>query len=394
MCKKKCITKEEFDSKMTVHFDAVSKKTRNLTISVIRKYENFHESNIVELIDEALYEQRKGVTEDQVAIYDKLLDFRTFLLKEKSYGTTSTYMTVIKKIYKLFRVTLPQLPTPNSKVANHSDPITFDDIITLDEIKEAFEIVEPSVKVRCMAMVTGGYSFNETQHMTIRQFIDDLYPAHQSNDDEEALLFLSKQDNLVWQTQLVREKTKKPYYGFVNPETTQSISKWLLTTNYQDKERLFALVYNTFDIKMTKANDSLGFKEAGGMKKFRAHMLRKYNATHLKGNILSEDHLSNFEIDELQGRGKTSIQDTYIKSNPVEQFHIYLKAMNNVSIYNTYKYQIRSNGGAIIKCENNKTKVMKKVKKYDKMIRNDGLQEYINTVGVESFIEQVNQLAK
>ena len=50
--------------------------------------------------------------------------------------------------------------------------------------------------------------------------------------------------------------------------------------------------------------------------------------------------ISNAEIDELQGRGKTSVQDTYIKSNPIKQKFLYAKVMNNVSLFHEYEYEL------------------------------------------------------
>ena len=77
--------------------------------------------------------------------------------------------------------------------------------------------------------------------------------------------------------------------------------------------------------------------------KFSPHKLRKFNATYIRGSALTyeEDSLiSNAEIDEMQGRGKTNVQDTYIKSNPKKQKLLYAKVMNNVSLWHQYDYEI------------------------------------------------------
>ena len=66
-----------------------------------------------------------------------------------------------------------------------------------------------------------------------------------------------------------------------------------------------------------------GFR--GKYRYFRSHSLRKFHASNIG---LSAEY-----IDMLQGRSKSSIHETYIKTNPNELKKIYKKAMHNVSIY-------------------------------------------------------------
>ena len=40
----------------------------------------------------------------------------------------------------------------------------------------------------------------------------------------------------------------------------------------------------------------------------------------------------------MQGRGKTNVQDTYIKTNPIKQKYLYAKVLNNLSLYHQYDY--------------------------------------------------------
>ena len=86
--------------------------------------------------------------------------------------------------------------------------------------------------------------------------------------------------------------------------------------------------------------------ELGGQSKLRPHMCRKFHATFISGSALNYEEqsiITNAEIDEMQGRGKTNVQDTYIKTNPLRQKTLYAKVMNNVSLWNTYNYKIVDN---------------------------------------------------
>lgn len=81
----------------------------------------------------------------------------------------------------------------------------------------------------------------------------------------------------------------------------------------------------------------------GGESRLRPHNLRRFHATHLGGGALNyeeEAHITNAEIDEMQGRGKTATQDTYIKTNPLRQKLLFAKVLNNISLYNEYDYHL------------------------------------------------------
>lgn len=66
-----------------------------------------------------------------------------------------------------------------------------------------------------------------------------------------------------------------------------------------------------------------GFR--GNYRFFRTHTLRKFHASNIQ---LSQEH-----IDELQGRGKDYVHETYIKTNPQKLKEMYTKNMKHVMIY-------------------------------------------------------------
>lgn len=79
----------------------------------------------------------------------------------------------------------------------------------------------------------------------------------------------------------------------------------------------------------------------GGKSRFRPHMFRKFHATSVRGNYhIGDDGLSPSEVDELQGRGMTAVQETYIKSNPKKQKLLYCKIINNISLWHKYNWKV------------------------------------------------------
>lgn len=366
--------------------------------SAVHSYEKFHKTSIEKLVEEALNEQTERIPEHQLSLYDRLLDYRNYLMEGNIGGTVSKYFQIIKTIYKRNRVTIPYLPPLNIKSVKRNPYISFNDILTKEEIRNAISIANPQVQIRMMAMATGGYSNEETKNFTNRQFIEDLYPYHQEDDPVEALHKLSKMDNVIWETKLIRQKTKKPYYGFVNPETTQAIARLKLKEDFDLDKPLFKYNKIYFARLLKEINDTLQLGTAGGYSKLSAHALRRFNATYLKGlDLTAEESMRLSDIDELQGRGKTNTQDAYIKTNPLKQKLLYAKYMNNVSLYNQYTYHI---GEDDIIVERIKEDTLKKENKKLKQTiinitnSNDGLKQYIKNVGEDNFELQLNRLLR
>ena len=324
--------------------ERTSPNTKKSYNNAIVNYEKCHGIDIDTLIEEALEEQSAGVPIHKLKLYDRIVEFQNYLIdKGFVFGTINEYLTKIKSLYRKNRVDIPYIPSVDAKQCNHNDYIEFSDILTKDEIRLALSNMSLKCQARAMAMATGGLSNEECEHLTLTNFIKETYRYHQCDDVTDALEWLASEEHtIIWVTKLIRVKTGKPYYAMMNPETVQTIAKAKLKENeYSDK--LLNTHKDYFAQVCTKLNKKLGFGTAGGKGRFRSHMLRKFNATYLGGSVLSYEEqsiITNAEIDEMQGRGKTAVQDTYIKTNPIRQKVLYAKVMNNVSIYHQYDYEI------------------------------------------------------
>lgn len=302
-------------------------------------YEEFHQTSMDSLIEEALSEQSDRVAEHELRIYDRIVDFREFLIDEGFKASTiQTHMTRIKSLYNKSRVRIPYIPQMDVINIKKSQPIGYDDLLTKEELVKAYDQFSSlKTKARFLAMVSGGLSNDECSNITTRQFIDDLYKYHQCDDDVDALKYLSESNNIIWVALLVRGKTAKPFYAVLSPECVQVTARAKLQEAQKGeiKEKLYGNK-NYFTQKCTRINTHLKFGTAGdGKGRFRSHMIRKYHAT-----TLADSHLSNQEIDELQGRGKTRVQEAYIKTNPNRQKILYARIINQVSLFHEYEYEI------------------------------------------------------
>jgi hypothetical protein len=151
---------------------------------------------------------------------------------------------------------------------------------------------------------------------------------------------------------------------------------------------------------MGRVNDLLGFGKAGGFRRFTPHPLRRFNATNLNGASLSYDEEMQIRnIDELQGRAMTDTQSRYIKTNPLKQKLLYAKVMNNVSLFNTYTYEIFD--GDVVVHRVDPVKKVEKLEKENKKLKeevkyqqkaDDDLKKYIESVGKDTFEDRLSKL--
>ena len=376
----------------------------------IRKYEQFHGKLIEDLVLEALDEQENNVPMHRLKIIDRIEDFQNYLNEcDLVLGTIITHVTNIKSLYHKNRVNLPYIEPLNFHKCKKRDIIEFSDILTKDELRKALPLMRLPVRARAMAMIQGGLSNEECEHLTTRSFIDELYKYHKKDDDLDALEWLADENNpVIWVTKTKRIKTGKPYYVLIGAEAVNTIASAKLyeyelpSSNHSISNKLLNVHKSSMNRICSKLNKRLNLGIAGGSYRLRPHMFRKFHATYIRGSALTYEEnvrISNSQIDELQGRGKTKVQDTYIKSNPLEQKLIYAKVMNNVSLYNEYDFTITDDDVLIFRVNPHKEnqKLRKEVKELnDKLREKRGASERIvalrKEIGDEGIRELINSI--
>lgn len=326
-----------------------SENTIKLYLVVVKNYEEFHNSTIEELVLEALDEQTRQVPQHMLKVIDRIEDFQEHLLsKGLIFNSIKEYMSKIKAIYHKNRVMIPYIEPINPKTTKRNDAIEYQDILTKEELIKALGYMRLPQKARLLVMAQGGLSNEECDHLTLRKFIDENRKYHQCDDDIDALKWLADENNpIIWITKLIREKTKKPYYALIGAEAVNMIAsaklyeKDLPSNHGAVPAKLLNQNKIGFWRTCTNLSKKLGYGSAGGHHRLRPHMIRKFHATYIRGSVLSYEEsslITNSEIDEMQGRGKTSVQDTYIKTNPVKQKCLYAKVINNLSLWHQYDY--------------------------------------------------------
>lgn len=297
--------------------------------------------SLTSLLGEAIREQENNVSQNRLRLYNRLMDFRQFLIDSHTGNTISSNLSKIKTFYKYNHVKLPVIPPINTKNIRMNPCISYDDLLTKSEIKNALNVADDNVGMWIYVMLSSGLSGIEAKGLTNKTFYEGTFEYHKKDSFRDALKFLSKKDNAVCTCALTRKKTGRPFYTFLNPETVQFISKVKLKNgDFNLNNPLLDRGLDYVGRKFRFINDYLDLGYAGGYRRFRPHMLRKFNATYLNHEGVKSDLLDMESVDTLHGRGKNSTRESYFKDNPDVLKLSYIKCMSNVSLYHRYTWEI------------------------------------------------------
>lgn len=152
-----------------------------------------------------------------------------------------------------------------------------------------------------------------------------------------------------------------------------------------------------FDLKNTEIKYN-----HGGSSRFRPHMVRKFHATAIRGNYhIGDETLSPMEIDELQGRGMTAVQSTYIKANPKKQKMLYCQVINQVSLWHKYGFKVIDDDVVlfVIDDEEENRKLKRENEKLHKKLEvsqdiKKDIKNLIEDKGIDEVADIVSQLLK
>lgn len=309
----------------------VKESTLNGYESSLNKYSEFHNQSLEFLLDEAITEEKRLIPLKERKIKRRLIDFRRYLFEsDLSKNTSRTYFSKVLVFYRHFEVELPNLPEVRREKEYE---IEYRDLPTKEDISKAIAISNPLMKAIILFMSSSGTARAETLSLTIDDFIKATKDYHQSDDINDVINKLSKQENIIPTFYLKRIKTNKYYYTFCSFEATTYILSYLKTRkNLKNNDKLFDITESTLTMKFRQINDEMKWGFKGNYRFFRSHTLRKFHASNIQ--------LPSEYIDTLQGRGRKKIHETYIKQNPEKLKQIYKKAQKNILIFQNQPKEI------------------------------------------------------
>lgn len=297
--------------------------------------------SLSDLLAEAISEQENRVPENRLSIYDRIVSFRNYMADNYIANTIINSVSKIKTFYHYNRVHLPFIPPLNVKGIRKNEVISFEDLPRKDDLRLALKFGDDDLDLWILTLLSSGLTRVEAKSITNAMFFNWTMKYHKKDNFEDAMKYLSRKKNVVCTCNMIRKKTDKPFYTFLNPECVQKIAKVKLKQGDFDLTcPLLKYELNHVNYKFKMLNDYLGFGEVGGYAKLRPHMLRKFNATYLSQGS-ADSILKGMElVDLIQGRGKNKTREAYYKDNPEYLKLEYIKVMDNVSLYHRYEYKI------------------------------------------------------
>lgn len=305
------------------------------------RYREVNNMSLCELLEEAIWEQEQRVPVHRLSIYDRIIAFRDFLAENYFANTVSSSVSNIMTFYRYNRIDIPFIPPLNAKNLKRNDPIRFEDLPTKDELRLALKFADDNLKLWILVLISSGSSRVDAKSMTNRTLFEGTWPYHKKDNFKDALECLADRNDVVCTCKLIRQKTDKPYYTFLNPECVQEVARVKL--KQEDFDLDDPLLKNSIGYvseKFRYLNAKLGFGEVSGASRLRAHMLRKFHASYLNQGSLEYEMLHMDKIDKLHGRGRNQTRRTYFKNNPEDLKIDYVKAMNSISLYHKYDYEM------------------------------------------------------
>ena len=338
--------------------------------SSLKNYIQFQGTTFEKLIKEAEKEQKAKITWYDKTIVKRLTAYRKYLYKNFMGTTAAARLNNIIRLYKACNIEMNELPYFNKKNAKYNDPLTWDDLATLDELKEMINISDPIVPAIFLFMLSSACAKIDTLNVTILDFLKATEPYHEidiyiecdkdkTNEEnrqyrikEEKRIItqiisylLDEKKDMIPTFRLKRQKSRKYFTAYCSHEAVKAIVAYLIsrTDELSYNKKLFKINQRYFDDKFKEANNKLARFKTREKKRFTSHMLRKMNASLLyKNNYLdtSEEYkiaLEKDQIEALHGRSKgDSIEVAYYKDNPEILRSLYKRALPLITVSHEY----------------------------------------------------------
>ena len=301
----------------------IRESTRKGYQSAIQHYIRVQNQSLEYLIEEALSEEEEKIALKDRKLKKRLIRFRNFLFDSKmSPNTLKTYLQKIKTVYAHFEVAIPNLPSAKYDTEYE---INYLDLPGKIHIRQALEIASIDLMAVILFMSSSGTAKAETLSLTVEQFVNGTVDYHNGGSLDYILDTLANKKNVVPTFYLKRIKTSKYYYTFCSPEASTYIVKYLKTRKeLKLSDKLFDFSPSRLLLRFQEINDKMGWGFKGNYRFFRTHTLRKFHASNIG---LTAEY-----VDALQGRSKSVIHETYIKTNPKKLKEVYMSVMDNVMV--------------------------------------------------------------
>lgn len=319
----------------------LSDSTRYLYTACAKLYEQVNDGLTLDvLIEEADHEEEEGIRWKHRKLKDRLIRFRNYLFANKSQGTANRYLGCIKTIYRHFEIELQPLPSFNSKQIDLTYQMDYDDLITKQEIIDAYYEANNEMKNIIVFGISSGLSKIDMLNLKVIDFLKACRVNYEDKSILDCLYEIKEKENLIPCFKGCRQKTGVKYITFCSPEAVEHIVQRLLGRDAKLREEgselklddcLFNISNSHLLYSFQKINNKLGLGKVGKFNKMRCHQLRKFQASTL---LNSENiHWTVEEIDTLQGRLQDMTHRAYFHQSTDKLYEKYCACVDELMLF-------------------------------------------------------------
>jgi integrase len=331
----------------------LGQSTRNTYLIRLRKYCEFNQKNLTDLISEAEEDEDQNIRMRKRRINKRLIAFKEHLRENgQTFNTIKTSMATIKGFYHEFDIETPRIKI---KDLEEKERTTTEDIVGKDHIKQSLKYTNIKYKALILMMSGSGMGLAEISHLKWENFLDAiseyLEPVGNEQFDIQYITEkLRKTRNLILTWNIRRYKTGHPYTTFTTPEANMALLDYLEERNNENKpivkidDPLF--LSNNGAIKRSAVhkyfaylNDTCKFGVKGKSRFFTSHKLRKYFASTLTSNRVPESYTRWF-----LGHNDSMTLDRYNKPNPKALKEEYIRLIPHLSIETVQVHEVTTEG--------------------------------------------------
>ena len=287
----------------------VSKKTRETYIQTVNHYTRLLDESLTDLI-KVYYDEEYNKHWKERRLKNDLIAYRNYLNNNYLKLTSGAYFKKMLTIFRHLEIQISYLPKISDKNVNDLPPITHRDLLTKNNLVDAYNIANPLMKAVILFESSSGCARRETLNLTVQDYLE----ANNINiiDKPVKILLLGVDSSFVPTFKVKRQKTNKYYFTYCTPQCNKEILEYLINRdNLTLGSRLFDCNLYYWNSYYNNINEELGLGKVRKYNKFRSHMLRKWNASTLYNNGMSIN-----DVDSLQGRGKDSTHSSYFMEDP------------------------------------------------------------------------------
>ena len=318
-----------------------TQKSYQRAVNTFELYSNKHLGEIL-LIAEKEEDQRIPWRKSSLRTY--IIDFRAYLYNKYKSKTAKLYLKLVIAIFRHYEFVIPVLPRFREDI--EVMPILPDDIPDRDMLQKCLDIAPIIVQTFALFTSSSGMSRRDALNLKVKDYMEATQEYHNSKDNvHEAIKEMNNcdLDIIPCFRDLIRQKTKLPYFTFCSHEAAEAINNYLITRKVliHDKsgevigsrdvnldDPLFDVSYQWIGDLFGEVNQKLCLGKAGRYNRFAIHMMRRYHATQLHAAGMSEDRI-NF----LQGRTpKSVIHESYIRVKIEDLKEEYIKCLPYIVI--------------------------------------------------------------